>query len=189
MDSKKVALFMRLAGQELPDTLEANCPKKRCLGAQLLLSEVLEYIIHGLKVTPSFEGTPITDPNGLHYEASDGAEGVDKLHMVDGLADTVYTTFWNSEAFGVPLHEAFELVAANNLTKFVRLDGWENGSGVIEESEWHLGREVQWPEEVVRVEAQNVDGEFYAVGKDKSGKVRKPSLYRSVELEHLVPKD
>ena len=106
--------------------------------------------------------------------------------MLDGLADVAYTMFWNALAFGLPLEEAFELVCDNNLEKFVRLSAWSSGEGTLPEDQWDCGCGAQWPEEVVRVEALRIKDDYFAVGKDKNGKVRKPSHYRSVELEELL---
>lgn len=184
MESKKIRQFMTLGGQKLASEFEAGDEERRKLGAQLLLSEVLEYVIKGLGVTPVVDGTPITDPNGLVYEGSDNAP--DKLEMLDGLADVAYTMYWNSEAFGIPLEEGFDLVCDNNLEKFVKLEGWSSGARTLDNSEWDCGVGVEWPEEVVQVATVDVDGEFYAVGTDKTGKVRKPSSYSSVDLTPLV---
>lgn len=183
MDHKKVAQFIELAGQKAGATFTAGSPEQRKLGAQLLLSEVLEYIIKGLGVTPSFNGEKITDAEGLLYEIS---KEPSKLEMIDGLADTAYTMYWNSVTFGAPLEEAFELVCDNNLEKFVRLDGWSRGATTLGKEEWSLGLEVTWPKEVETVSVINSGGSFFAVGKDKNGKVRKPSSYQSVVLSHLA---
>jgi hypothetical protein len=40
--------------------------------------------------------------------------------------------------------------------------------------------------DVVNLLVLKVDGEFYAVGKDVRGKVRKPSSYKAVDLSALV---
>ena len=183
MDSSKIEKFMQLAGQDVRDRLTSGDQKTRALGAQLLLSEVLEYVVHGLGVVPHVNGTPITEPDALTYQAANNA---DPLEMIDGLADVAYTMYWNACAFGVPLEEAFELVCDNNLEKFVRLDRWNAGECELERSAWDCGRAVSWPAEVVRVDVVEVDGDFYAVGKDARGKVRKPSTYQPVDLEQLV---
>lgn len=183
MDATKIAKFMQLAGQGTQARLQSGDPKTRALGAQLLLSEVLEYVIHGLGVTPEVNGVQITAPDSLHYHAHGTP---DHEEMVDGLADVAYTMFWNACAFGVPLAEAFELVCDNNLEKFVLLSGWTGGERELPQSEWHCGRNVTWPSEVVRVDVLKVSGEFYAVGKDARGKVRKPSTYQPVDLGPLV---
>lgn len=183
MDATKIALFMQLAGQEVRTKLHSGDPKIRALGAQLLLSEVLEYVIHGLGVVPEFAGTKITSPDGLSYQA---LEAPDHEEMVDGLADVAYTMFWNSCAFGVPLPQAFELVCDNNLEKFVRLDAWTRGACELAREEWHCNQEVSWPPEVAQVVVLQVGGAFFAVGKDARGKVRKPSTYKPVDLSQLV---
>lgn len=133
MDSSKIKKFMQLAGQETRQKLTSGDPAQRALGAQLLLSEVLEYVIKGLGVIPYVKDTPITEPDALRYEA---AKSADHEEMIDGLADVAYTMYWNSCAFGVPLEEAFELVCDNNLEKFVSyktttesLVPWSNLSG------------------------------------------------------------
>lgn len=183
MDASKIEAFMTLAGQKTREKLETGDPKTRALGAQLLLSEVLEYVIHGLGVTPVVNGTPITAPDSLAYEAK--AEP-DPTEMIDGLADVAYTMYWNACAFGIPLEEAFELVCDNNLEKFVRLQNWAGAQRELASHEWHCELEVTWPTEVVKVEVLKVGSEFFAVGKDSRGKVRKPSTYQPVDLSHLV---
>lgn len=184
MDDRKVRTFIALAGNTLPESFTVDSEEDRKLGAQLLLSEVLEYVIRGLGVVPSINGVPIDQPNELTYEAS--GDEVDKKEMLDGLADVAYTMFWNSARFGIPLAEAYELVCDNNLEKFVLLSGWERGPGPLERSEWDCGAGVEWPERVVQVEVVEHAGGFYAVGKDASGKVRKPSHYSSVDLSPLL---
>lgn len=183
MNADKIALFMQLAGQGVQEKLHSGDPKTRALGAQLLLSEVLEYVIHGLGVIPECAGTKIQSPDELTYHAS---EDPDHMEMVDGLADVAYTMYWNACAFGVPLAKAFELVCDNNLEKFVRLSNWSRGEGELPQSEWDCGQNVSWPAEVSQVVVLKVKEEFFAVGKDARGKVRKPSTYKSVDLTPLV---
>lgn len=183
MDSVKIRKFMQLAGQGVQAKLTSADPKTRALGAQLLLSEVLEYVIRGLGVVPHINGAPLTDPEAVTYEP---VNAPDPEEMVDGLADVAYTMYWNECAFGVPLAKAFELVSDNNLEKFVLMTSWSGEERALETDEWHCDSKVSWPVEVVRVEVLNVSGEFYAVGKDARGKVRKPSSYKSVVLSELV---
>ena len=183
MNSEKVKLFLELAGQGFSDKFIEDSPAKRELGAQLLLSEVLEYVIKGLGVTPSFNGVEITDADALRYESK---REVNKVEMLDGLADVAYTMYWNSLTFGAPLEEAFDLVCDNNLEKFVKLDSWSNGACVVEQNNWHLGCDVAWPKDVVKVEVISVAGDFYGVGKDERSKVRKPCHFKSVDLSPLV---
>lgn len=183
MKADKVAQFIELAGQSASATFVTGSEDQRKLGAQLLLSEVLEYVVHGLGVVPSFNGTPITEPNELKYSITSEAS---KLDMIDGLADTAYTMYWNAVTFGVPLEKGFDLVCDNNLEKFVKLGDWTRGECELESSEWNLGIGVTWPNEVTRVQVVRSQGGFFAVGKDKSGKVRKPSSYKQVELETLL---
>lgn len=173
---------MKLAGQEIAGRLAADSEKTRKLGAQLLLSEVLEYVIHGLGVVPEFNGTAITEPNMLGYTVREKADAVE---MVDGLADVAYTMFWNACAFGVPLEEAFALVCGNNLDKFIKLQEWNGAAGPMPVSNWSV-EGVSWPPEVVQIEIIQCNESWYAVGKDAQGKVRKPSTYAAVELEPLV---
>ncbi len=184
MKADKIAQFMQLAGQNVSTSYREGSEDERKLGAQLLLSEVLEYVIHGLGVVPEFNGTAISDPNALVYNSS--SEPADQLEMLDGLADVAYTMFWNALAFGLPLEEAFELVCDNNLEKFVLLENWSGTTGALEESDWHCQREVSWPAEVVAVEVLLVGAQYFAVGKDSNGKVRKPSHYSSVDLGNLL---
>lgn len=186
MKSDKIRKFMTLGGQALATEFETGDEKKRLLGAQLLLSETLEYVIKGLGVIPEFDGVKITDANALQYSSS-GKEP-DPVEMLDGLADVAYTMYWNSEAFAIPLEEGFDMVCDNNLEKFVALNGHLNVVGSLDKAQWNCKQGVTWPEEVVDVEVVDVDGEFYAVGKDENGKVRKPSSYKSVDLEPLLKK-
>ena len=153
------------------------------MGARLLLSEVLEYVIHGLGVEPEIDGVRIKAPDAVNYVA---AGRPNKLEMVDGLADVAYTMYWNACAFGIPLEEAFELVCDNNLQKFVKLENGAARSTELSPDQWHCGRGISWPKEVVKVEVVRVGGQAYAVGKDSRGKVRKPSSYSPVDLSPLV---
>lgn len=183
MDSKKVQQFIYLAGQSLSEKFNTGSPAQRALGAQLLLSEVLEYVIKGLGVIPSIEGVSITDPESLTYTPSNEP---DKLDMLDGLADTAYTMYWNAVTFGVPLEEAYDLVCDNNLEKFVLLQGWTEGEISLQPERWDIGQYITWPKEVVSVSVIQSGHNYYAVGKDKNGKVRKPSSYRQVDLLHII---
>lgn len=184
MEDHKVKKFMQLAGQHTSQSFVAGSEHYRKLGAQLLLSEVLEYCIHGLGVEPEFNGVRITKPNDLSYHI--GHEAPDKEEMLDGLSDVAYTMYWNAVAFGMPLEEAFELVCDNNLEKFVKLDSKDFPVGEISQNQWHCEKEIDWPKEVVAVHVIDVDGELYAVGKDATGKVRKPSSYQPVNLSTLL---
>lgn len=185
MDSKKIRQFLELAGQDLPLSFETGDEQKRKLGAQLLLSELLEYIIKGLKIHPEYQGVAITNPEGFVYNSVPGAEP-DKEEMLDGLADVAYTMYWNSEAFAIPLEKGFELVCDNNLEKFVKLNGWSKGEGQLEAGNFDCGEGIAWPQEVTQVWVKKVSGEYYAVGKDINGKVRKPSNYKPVDLSGLL---
>ena len=183
MDSSKIHKFMKLAGQPTAKSFTEGSPEIRKLGAQLLLSELLEYIIHGLGVIPEVNGVKISEPEKVTYLAENSP---DALEMLDGLADVAYTMYWNACAFGLPLEDAFKLVCNNNLEKFVRLERGKYKEGPLSKDRWDCGANISWPAEVVLVEVLEVDGEFFAVGKDSRGKVRKPSSYKSVQLEHLI---
>lgn len=183
MKADKINKFMALAGQVVSEDFITGDEHKRRLGAQLLLSEVLEYVINGLGIVPEVDGTPIQDANGLTYKQ---ASPPDRKEMLDGLADVAYTMYWNASAFGVPLEEAFELICDNNLQKFVLLERGQYACGALPQKDWHCERDIRWPEEVVAVEVIEVDGELYAVGKDARGKVRKPSSYTSVDLSTFL---
>lgn len=186
MKSEKVQRFMKLAGVSNIEELSECPPKLRLLGAQLLLSETLEYVIKGLGVTPVVNGQAISEPDGLDYTLSETKEP-NRMEMLDGLADVAYTMFWNAVAFSLPLEEAYELVCDNNLEKFVPLDDVESDcSPEIAEQDWDCGSEVSWPKEVVKVSRLKVQGQWYAVGTDENGKVRKPSTYSSVNLQPLA---
>jgi hypothetical protein len=183
MQDKKVAQFMALAGQSIPASFNSEDAAKRRLGAQLLLSEVLEYIIKGLGVIPEVQGTPITNPDGLSYS---NAKEPNQIEMLDGLSDVAYTMYWNALAFGLPLEQAFDLVCDNNIEKFVALGAWANGLKELPTDRWHCDLKVTWPPEVVKVEVIEYQGQPYAVGKDARGKVRKPAHFKPVSFEGLL---
>ncbi len=184
MNRKRVQEFIQLSGQGVPERFTPRTARVRTLGAQLLLSEVLEYVIKGLGVVPQVNGVAIRDPESLRYYASE--EQPDQLEMLDGLADVAYTMFWNAIAFGLPLESAYEAVCENNLEKFVRLEKWRGDPGALAQSEWHCGINVEWPEEVHAVEVICLGSGFFAVGKDSCGKVRKPCHYQAVDLKPLL---
>lgn len=183
MNADKIKKFMELAGQELASNFEVGSEEKRKLGAQLLLSEVLEYVIKGLGVIPEYQGTKIEDANALKYHAE---KQVDRLEMLDGLADVAYTMYWNACAFGIPLEDGFELVCDNNLEKFISLGDSADQATELPKDIWHCNKNVSWPNEVTKVEVVRVKNELFAVGKDSTGKVRKPSSYSSVDLSQLL---
>ncbi len=185
MNGDKVETFIALAGQEVASRLHTGTHQERALGAQLLLSEVLEYVIKGLGITPEINGVKVTDPEAIKYLPRED-KNPSPVEMLDGLADVAYTMYWNALRFGVPLEEGFDLVCDNNLEKFVHLEGWTLGEKTLEKSDWGCGRSISWPAEVASVTVVKVKGEFYAVGKDGRGKVRKPSSYRSVDLSPIV---
>ena len=106
--------------------------------------------------------------------------------MVDGLADVAYTMYWNACAFGIPLEQAFEMVCDNNLHKFVKLGNGLQSKTQLDREEWHCHQDIHWPDEVVKVEVIKVGSDYFAVGKDSRGKVRKPSSYVPVDLTGLL---
>ena len=183
MDDSKIRQFIALAGQTPAENFLTGTPEQRELGAQLLLSETLEYVIKGLGVIPTWHGNEISDANALGYKS---ITPPDKEEMLDGLADVAYTMFWNSVTFGIPLEEGFSLVCQNNLEKFVALDGKFAAKGELERMHWHCNRNVEWPEQVEQVFVITYKDQYFAVGKDRSGKVRKPSIYQSVDLSALI---
>ena len=184
MDDKKIGLFMELAGQKEATRVTDSDEQTRKLGAQLLLSEVLEYVIKGLGLNPVVNGQVITDPDALTFES---ATTPDNLEMLDGLCDVAYTMYWNSLTFGLPIEEGFVKVCDNNLEKFVALNDWTGAIGELEQEDWGVSRGVTWPAEVVSVSVvETSGGVLFAVGKDKNGKVRKPSSFKSVDLRSLV---
>ena len=185
MREDKVRKFMTLGGQTVSDRLRAGSPDERKLGAHLLLSEVLEYVIRGLGVTPEINGQLITDPEAVRYQVPEESR-IAPLEMLDGLADVAYTMYWNALAFGIPLESGFDLVCDNNLEKFVKLENWQRSEVMLHPDEWHCGKGITWPKDVVSVEVVRVNGDFYAVGKDARRKVRKPSSYRAVDLAGLL---
>jgi len=175
---------MLLAGQRCSRNLCLGSVEERKLGAQLLLSEVLEYVIKGLGVIPKIGDRRLENPDEVDYLI--GEAKPDAVQMLDGLADVAYTMYWNAEAFGLPLEEAFEAVCDNNLEKFVKLEGWSEGAVTLDRPRWDCKRGIKWPSEVTKVEVLEFNGEFYAVGKDSRGKVRKPSSYRQIDLTSLI---
>lgn len=183
MDSAKVAKFMALAGQVVESKFSSGDEAQRKLGAQLLLSEVLEYVIKGLGVTPEVNGVKITDADALHYHAE---RTPNQSEMLDGLADVAYTMYWNSNRFGLPLELAYELVCDNNLEKFVRLGEWAHGKKELHKNEWDCKKNITWPPEVVSVSVVDLEGELWAVGTDARGKVRKPGSFKPVDLSPLL---
>ena len=184
MDSKKVRTFMELAGQAHGKEWQIADENTRKLGAQLLLSETLEYVIKGLGIIPEFNGQKITCPNSLNYHSN--GNGPDKEEILDGLCDVAYTMYWNSEALGLPLEDAFDTICDNNLEKFVKLKDWGNGAGPVESNNWHLNCKVTWPSEVSTVEVIKIENDYFAVGKDERGKVRKPSSFSPVDLSSYL---
>ncbi len=183
MNNEKVTQFMSLGGQAIASQIDLGTDAQRKLGAQLLLSEVLEYVIKGLGVTPEVNGVKITEPENLQYHV---AQQADVTEMVDGLADVAYTMYWNSNAFGIPLEEAYEMVCDNNLEKFVKLGAWAAGLTELPPEQWGCRTEVTWPSEVVKVQVVTYKGELWAVGKDARGKVRKPGSYKPVDLSQII---
>lgn len=184
MNDEKVKKFIALAGQTGSAEFIEGETSQRELGAQLLLSETLEYVIKGLGVIPSFNGVQIADANALKYVST---KTPNKLEMLDGLCDVAYTMFWNSVTFGIPLEKGFDLVCDNNLEKFVKLtDSTSFELGELSHDKWDCQLNVSWPEEVEKVFIISYGDNFFAVGKDKTGKVRKPSSYKSVNLEVLI---
>ncbi len=61
-------------------------------------------------------------------------------------------------------------------------DGLPNKNGI----DSIIIQHVAWPAEVVKILVLKVGGEYFAVGKDARGKVRKPSSHKSVDLSVLV---
>jgi predicted HAD superfamily Cof-like phosphohydrolase len=183
MNGDKVAKFIRLSGNPVAESFHHGSPAQRQLGAQLLLSEVLEYVVHGLGVTPEFDGMPITAPDRLQYTCTSEPN---LTEMLDGLSDVAYTMYWNSITFGAPLEEAFDAVCDNNLQKFIPLPEYSGSVGQISPEHWHCGQSVLWPKEVASVSIVKIDGAYFAVGKDANGKVRKPSTYSPVDLKVFV---
>lgn len=184
MQSDKVKRFMQLAGQQLNNDPREVSEEFKKLAAQLLLSETLEYLIKGLKVSIKVNGEVLTQYDDLEYSVID--QDVDLEEMLDGLADVAYTMYWNMLAFGTKLEEGFDLVCDNNLQKFVHLPDWSGDEGPLDQSVWDLGKGITWPEAVTQVLVIKVDGTYYAVGKDQNSKVMKPSSFNPVDLSSLL---
>ena len=185
MKGDAIETFMTLAGQKTNTDLEQSSPELKKLGAQLLLSEVLEYVIKGLGVTPVVNGQKIEKPDALDYLCDDNS-AINKTEALDGLCDTAYTMYWNMYAFGFQLEDAFKAVCDNNLEKFVLLENWHGTQGSLAKDQWSLGSDISWPVEVEDVSVVKVKESYYAVGKDGRGKVRKPSTYKSVNLSAFL---
>lgn len=183
MEDTSVRLFTRIAGNA-PSPCEAiQNEKTRALGAQLLLSELLEYIIKGLGLTPVIDGHAVKSSDALSFTAHAKPHPTE---MLDGLADVAYTMYWNAIAFGLPLEEGFRLVCENNLKKFPQLGSWAAQYAELPKEEWGCRQGIEWPEAVVRVRVVAIDGSWYAAGLDTTGKVRKPKAFESVDLSPLV---
>ena len=69
----------------------------------------------------------------------------------------------------------------------MKLDGWEKGEFELAREDWDCGRGVSWPPAVTQVHVIKVGPDYFAVGKDPCGKVRKPSTYTTVSLAKLIP--
>ena len=85
MKADKIKQFMELAGQQVAEGIEQGDEAKRKLGAQLLLSEVLEYVVHGLGVIPEVDGTPITQPDKLRYLTAEEQPDMFRVRLGDAL--------------------------------------------------------------------------------------------------------
>lgn len=182
MKHDKVSQFMALAGQEQSRNFHTRDEATRKLGAQLLLSEVLEFIIEGLGVEPEINGTRISNAEALRYHC---AKSPNQVQMLDGLCDVAYTMYWNSLAFGLPLEAGFDKVCDNNLEKFVELGDWAQGMEQLPRELWHCHKNVTWPDEVTQVVVILFDKRPFAVGKDERGKVRKPAHFQAVSFEDI----
>jgi predicted HAD superfamily Cof-like phosphohydrolase len=107
---KRIDMFMRLAGQEVPSLPALPAPEIRKLRASLILEEALETI----------------DALGCHVEADgegnywignpDGA--ADLALAIDGCADLSVVTIGTLTALGVDDQPVLRLVDDNNLAKF-----------------------------------------------------------------------
>lgn len=114
-------------------------------------------------------------------EAIDGAEANDSVEVLDGCIDVMVTAFGLKqmlEAMDYSVMEACELIAENNLTKFIYTEQEARDTIAAYEK---LGIDV-------RLEFDEVSGSWVAKN-DKTDKVLKPVGFKSVEIEHCVPEE
>ena len=183
MNGEQVELFVELAGGVPAASIASSSEKLRILGAGLILSETLEYIIKGLGLTITVGSQKISDPQSFSFDFAGPPVAED---MLDGLADIAYTLYWNAIMFQLPIEAGFKAVCENNLQKFVSLSEGEFSAGEVVKEHWHLNRDVHWPDEVVSVVVVATRHGLFAVGKDANGKVRKPSTYTPLSLTPLL---
>lgn len=129
-----VALFMKLAGQEIPTTIQVPDEKTRILRAKLIMEEALE--------TVRALGVNIVSTSGLIVNIDEMKSGKftfikDDFHdpdlkeIVDGCLDIRVVTTGTLIACGVPdIEDLQEIVDVNNITKFRKdKDGYKREDG------------------------------------------------------------
>lgn len=118
--ARRVADFMRKAGQQLPGTPSVRDGKIRELRVRLLLEEVLEFAeASGVRINLREE--PYSTPP-LTYEdfVFDTNDKVDLVKAADGLADISVVTVGAMLAYGIADVPLLEEVDQNNLMKIAR---------------------------------------------------------------------
>lgn len=125
---RRVADFMRLAGQNVPDLPTEPTEKERLLRAKLMFEETMETIRKGLGVSVAC---------GIDSDEKDGEWVVPEFFIsgpfcmvetIDGCADVMVVTTGTLAACGIPDEPFQKLVDENNLAKFgpghtIREDG------------------------------------------------------------------
>ena len=109
----RIRQFMRLAGQDTPDTVTNPDGATRLLRAKLILEEALETIA-ALGISVQRDGT-VLDFDQLHCSVAGDA---DLEGVVDGCADISVVTMGTLIAFGVDDVPVLEEVDKANLRKF-----------------------------------------------------------------------
>ncbi len=125
----RVAEFMRLAKQKLPDSPTMPSEKVRQLRAKLILEEALE-TIHALGFTVVLvaRGSGRLRPLGLEELSVELPHKPNLIQIADGCADIMVVTTGTLISAGIPDKPLQELVDQNNLDKLkpghiIREDG------------------------------------------------------------------
>lgn len=118
----RVESFMKLAKQEVPDTVVIPDEKVRLLRARLIMEEAMETILAlGIDMEVDYpsiskEGLPITK-NRVRFIVNE-ARGCDLIEVADGCADISVVTVGTLSAFGIADYSLLAEVDRSNLDKF-----------------------------------------------------------------------
>lgn len=119
---QKVDAFMRLAGQELPDSPTIPPADVRVLRARLILEEAFELIEKGLGINIKCDGPAFGTPGPflIRYQSLsfDPKREPDLVEILDGAADVAVVTTGTLSACGLAGAYPQDLVDENNLAKF-----------------------------------------------------------------------